>query len=367
MDFNLHLFDEDEQASAAVATDGVCIDRSWCQPSRHVDVVGVDFGKQGMCAYSLGSGRAFSVPCGSEIRWLLSLPAKTLVVCEWAHLAVPQTEKSLAQFFTAAELLSLYDGLRLRCITLRLFPHYHSGPRARVWAAARFPETVSADKSDDTNDAKALALYVSHCNGVSLAAPPQTFGRCARRDYGRQVIDSANRVLNAERVRGYKGLKFPKVVALGRRIHRKCFSAFIDHDRAVAIAALIVTEIGGDAFMFTRNGRIPGARFWMRYVLRFTPFHHRGGIARSNLMKHRFPAFLAKHAKSSGIKEGKKRIPFGLFSDSQDSARRLALKSMRKGVLEAYRIGIKEAEKMGLERYDISDKKQSAKQRTGEQ
>ncbi len=355
MDFNLNLFDDYEHAPTAAVADVACADRSWCQPSRHADVVGVDFGKQGMCAYSLKSGRALSVPCGQEIRWLLSLPVNTLVICEWAHLAVPQTEQSLAQFFTEPELLSLYDGLRSRCITLRLFPHYHSGPRARAWAAARFPSAVDVDKSDDANDAKALALYVAHCNGVSLANPPETFGRSSRRDYGKRVIQAANRVLNAERVRGYKGTKFPNVVALGRRIHRRCYSSFIDHQRAVSIAALMVTEIDGKAVIFVRNGRVPGARFWMRYVLRFTPFHHRGGIARSNLLKHRFPAFFVKHAKRHGVsvKHGKKRTPFGAFSDTQDAARRSALRSMRNAVLEAYRIGVEEAAKMAFEQYEI--------------
>jgi hypothetical protein len=355
MDFNLSLFSDDEQSASPAVADIACVDRSWCQPSQHVDVVGVDFGRQGMCAYSLRSGRAFSIPCGGEIRWLLSLPAKTLVICEWAHLAVPQTEQSLAQFFTEPELLHLYDGLRSRGITLRLFPHYHSGPRARVWAAVRFPGVVDVNKSDDANDAKALALYVAHCNGVSLANPPETFGRSACRDYGTEVIRAANRVLNAERVRGYKGTKFPSVVALGRRIHRRCHSSFIDHQRAVSIAALIATEINGKAVFFVRNGRVPGARFWMRYVLRFTPFHHRGGIARSNLMKHRFPPFFVKHAARHGVsvKHGNKRTHFGAFSDAQDEARRSALRSMRSGVIEAYRIGVKEAEKMGLEQYEI--------------
>lgn len=360
MDLNLRLFDDDDRDGAAAVCLAACVDRNWCQPSLHTDVVGVDFGKQGMCAYFLNHGRTASVPFGGELRWLLSLPTGTLVVCEWAHLAVPQTHRSLAQFFTESELLSLYDGLRKRSVTLRLFPHYHSGPRARVWAANRFPKIVGSDKSDDFNDAKALALYVAHCNGVSLAKPPDTFGRSRRRDYGRQVINASNRVLNAERVRGYKGTVFPEVVRLARRIHKRCRSTFVDHQRAVSIASLIATEINGKPLMFTRNGRVPGARLWMRNVLRFTPFHHRGGIARSNLLKHRFPVFFVKHARRNGVfvKYGNKRQKFGTFSDEQDAARRLAFKSVRKAVLEAYRIGVEEASKMGFGHYEIMADKQ---------
>ncbi len=354
MEFNLPLFQE-EMVSAVACIDEACTDRSWCCPSLHADVIGIDFGKQGMCAYFSSTGKHVAVPFGGEMTWLSSIQRGCLVVCEWAHLAVPQTDRSLAQFFTAQQLTAIYCLLEQNGVTLRLFPHYHSGPRARAWAANRFPLIVTTDKSDDKNDAAAIALYVKHCNGVSLAKPPRNFGRCPRRDYGLRVIDSANVVLNAERVRGYEGRKFPLVVALARKIRKKSYSSFIDHDRAVTVAALIATEVDGKPKLFCRNGRPPGARFWMRYVARFTPFHHRGGIARSNLLKHRFPPFLVRHAARNGVsvKSGSKRIPFGSFDHLQDGVRRATFKVVRCAVIEAYRIGVDEAIKMGFEPYEI--------------
>jgi len=353
MDVNLNLFGDDECPLALATPEITSADRSWCRPSCHSDVVGVDFGKQGMCSYSLTSKKTFRVSLGAEISWLLSRPPGTLLLCEWAHLAVPQTERSLAQFFTESQLIDLYAGLKERSITLLLFPHYHSGPRAREWAACRFPAEVRSDKSDDVNDAKALALYVAHCNGVSLAKPPSTFTRDPRRDYGIRVIGFSNVVLNAERSRDYRGTKFPHVVDLARSIKKRSHYAFVDHRVAVSIAALIATEIDGSPVMFVRGGRTPGVNFWMRYVMRFTPFHHRGGIARSNIFKHRFPAFLVRQAARNGVAI-KKHEKFGTFSDAQDRVRRLALKKVREAVADAYRIGVREASQMGFRPYELS-------------
>jgi hypothetical protein len=355
MDFNGTLFDI-EPEPVAVVGHAWGVDRSWCQPSRHAEIVGLDFGRQGMCAYFSSTGKAVRIPPGGEMKFLLSLSPGTLAVCEWAHLAVEQTERSLAQYFTADQLIELYVGLKARGVTLCLFPHYHSGPRARAWSAHHYPDVVESEKSDDVNDAAALALYVKFCNGISLAKPPESFARCEKRDYGRAVIDFANRVLNAERSFGYKGHKFPHVVALGRKINAKKCGTFIDHDRAVSIAALIVTEVGGQKLMFTRGGRPPGARFWMRYVLRFTPFHHRGGIARSNIMKHRFPAYFMAVAARRGVsaKTDGTRDQFATFTAEQEAARLYATNRMRAAVLEGYRIGVAEAHKMGFEPYEIT-------------
>jgi len=355
MDFNGTLFDI-EPEPVAVVGHASGVDRSWCQPSRHTEIVGLDFGRQGMCAYFSSTGKGVRVRLGGEMKFLLALSPGTLAVCEWAHLAVEQTERSLAQCFTADQLIQLYGGLKARGVTLRLFPHYHSGPRARAWSAHHYPDVVKSEKSDDVNDAAALALYVKFRNGISLAKPPESFARCEKRDFGRAVIDFANRVLNAERSFGYKGHKFPHVVALGRKINAKKNGTFIDHDRAVSIAALIVTEVGGRKLMFTRGGQPPGARFWMRYVLRFTPFHHRGGIARSNIMKHRFPPYYVEAAARLGVsaKTDGTRDHFGTLTAEQEAARLCATNRMRAAVLEAYRIGVSEARKMGFEPYEIT-------------
>ena len=92
MDYNLKLSWFDEPAGIDVPTDSACVDREWCAPSVYSEIVGVDFGKQGMCTYAVHSSKAHRAPLNKETEWFLSLPPGTLVVGEWAHLAVPQTE-----------------------------------------------------------------------------------------------------------------------------------------------------------------------------------------------------------------------------------------------------------------------------------
>jgi hypothetical protein len=361
MTFNLHLWDSDDlraTGQTSLVLESTCVCQTWGDPSQFADVIGIDFGLGKMHAYSARSGGCVTLPAESAIGWVCSRQKNTLVVCEWAHFAVPQTIRSLAQLFTAEQLISLYSQLSDKEITLRLFPHQHSGQLAREWAAVHFPEVVSGKKSDDMNDAKALAMYVLHCNQVSLAKPPASFATCSKQEYGRAVIKQANIVLNAERCRGYKGSMFKNVVSLGRTIRKLAGRQFVDHKVSISIAALICGEIDGKPVLFTRNGSPPGAWFWLRHVMKFSPFHHRAGIARSNLMRHRFRSYLPKHAAARGVlvKAGSRPVQFGHFDAKQAAAKRAALKSVRESVVRAYRIGVEKAIEMGFEPYEIVER-----------
>lgn len=330
--------------------------RHWCDPAMFDDVVGVDFGVGKMHWYSSSTGQKKSVALEQAISILQSFKHGTLVVSEWAHMGVPQTAKSLSQPFTAEQLLATYERMKSRGITLMLFPHAHSGTRAREWVAHHMPNAVDANKTSDINDAVSIALFVRHCNDVSLAHPPRSFKRCKRRDYGRAVTDLSNIILNAERTRGYTGKMFPAVVAIGREVRRKCSETAIDHKVAISIASTVVHERGGRRFLFSRNGRAPGAWFWLRHVMRFSPFHHRGGIARSNLMRHRFRPWLEKFANRHGlsVKTGKKYMKFAHFNQQQNAVRTAAMRAFRKSVLNAYRVAVAIAEQQGFEHFDPS-------------
>lgn len=352
MDANLTFGFADERSRQSSLLTAGSVARSWCDPSAFSEVVGIDFGKGEMHLHSLSTGRNEKVSAETCVQRLMRLDRGTLAVCEPAHLAVPRTARSLAQPLTADELLALYEGLRRRGVTLKLFPHSHTGTRASSWAAANFPGIASGEKTD-ANDAMAIALYVRHCNGVSLADPPMSFARCSKRDYGIAVAGYANIVLNAERTTEYKGKFFPEVVKLGHAICRKV-GRRLKPLATISIASLIATEIDGVPVMFVRNGRPAGAWLWARHVMRMTPFHHRAGIARSNVMRHSFRPYLKRHGRMLGVDLGKgsKCIPFGQHDQRQTEARADAMRAFRNAILEAYRRGVEIAEARGFEKFD---------------
>lgn len=351
MTANKTFWPEDDVCQTPVAVSTGSAARSWCDPAAYRDIVGVDFGKGAMHLYWCSTGKHKQVPVASARDWLLSLQPGTLVLAEPAHLAVARTSKSLAQPFTEHELLNLYHELKARNITLKFFPHAHSGTRALAWAVHNCPELADAKKSDK-NDAMAIALYVKYCNAVSLADPPACFSRCPRRDYGISVRARANIVLNAERTTGYAGDMFPHVISLGKAIRRKVRR--LNLLACISIASLIATEIEGEPRMYARNGASIGANQWLEHVARMTPFHHRGGIARSNLMFHSFRAFLKAHARQCGVSVGtkKKLVPFGQHNAQQAAVRNSAMRVFRRLIRDAYRAGVAISEERGFRPFD---------------
>ena len=218
------------------------------------------------------------------------------------------------------------------------------------WAACNFDQLAGAKKTD-ANDAMAIALYVKHCNDVSLANPPKSFAICNRRNYGLAVARHANIVLNAERSGGYRGKTFRHVVNLAVAIKKQTKLEMI---ACYSIAALIATEIEGKPCMYARNGKPLGAWLWARHVARMTPFHHYAGIARSNLMRHSFRPFFRKHADKCGVFIGKspKFVPFGQHDQKQRAMRTEAMRAFRRAIIEAYRAGVDIALKRGFSLFD---------------
>jgi hypothetical protein len=352
VDRNLTLWADGSDRLKIQAVNNCNVSRCWCDPSSFVDVVGVDFGSCEMHLYSSAEKRGWKVAASGAREAIVGLQPGTLVVAEWAHLATPRTARSLAQPFSAAELLELYRSAEACGITIKMFPHYHSGTRAREWSAAHFPAVQSAKKGDPA-DAMAIALYVMHRNAVSLADPPKCFSRNQTRDYGRAVREYSSIALNAERTSNYDGRYFPHVVDLGCEIHRRRGKR-IGEKACHSIASLIATQVNGSPFMFVRNGRPPGVDMWWRHVARMTPFHHRGGVARSNLMRHAFRPFLRKFGKRNGVMmgSGAKIVPFGEHDDNQALTRTLAMKDFRDCAKDCYRVGVDVAVKRGFQTID---------------
>lgn len=347
---------EDEADANLVACAGAA--RNWCDPSIYGEIVGVDFGLKSFHYYMARSGQRGQMAADKAAGWLCRLPAGTLVVCEWAHLAVPQTSRSLAQPFKADQLLDLYSGLRARRVTLKLAPHAHTGNRMRLWVCERYPSLIENAEKTDAADALMLAVFVSECNEIALANPPRGFGVSLGRQYGRRVTERSNVVLNAERTDEYRGTYFPLLMKLARKANRKAGGGKRNEGLAASVVSTLASEQDGQIHLFTHRGQIPGRWFWMRNVLRMSAWHHRGGTARSNLMWHRFRPYANRVAESHGVplKKGGRYIKVALMSEVQKAARRRAMRQFRQMLLAIRDAAIQIADKeMGAGRMELTD------------
>lgn len=349
------LFPELDEAEASTLPALTCIARSWCDPSQYDEVVGLDFGGNVAHYYMARCRKKNHMPFKQLLSWLLRLPCNTLVVCESAHLGAPQTEMSLAQPFTAEQLLKFYADLRARGITLKLAPHAHTGKRMRLWVAHHYPELMRNSEKSDATDAMTLAIYVDRCNEISLSNPFKTFARSARRQFGREVTTLSNAVLNAERTDEYRGEFFPRIIKLARNVRR--LHNFPSLKFVVTVASTLLSEDQGRLVVLHYRGQHPGRWFWMRDVLRMSPWHHRGGTARSNLMWHTFRPYLQKFANRSGVnvKVGNKYKKFAVYDARQKASRTLAMKSFRQLLLRCRDLCLNEAQRMNAGHLELSE------------
>ena len=330
----------------AIDATGYDTARPWCDPSQHVEVVGADFGCAQMHYHAVRSGRdVIGVPINQVASVLLSLQRGTLVVAERAHLATPQTDRSLAQPFTAEQLINLYAACHSGGITILLFPQAHTR-KAREWVAANSrPGFVEVGKTSDINDARALAAYVEFCNSVALSKPPVCFNRCPARDYGAMVRAEANIILRAVKVRGYEGQVFPDIAAIARRLHDEVGrdNAFITSKVAFSVVALVAGCVDGESVRFTYKGSTPGRDMWLKKVVMCSSLHHRGGVSRANMFRDRFRPFLAEFASAKGVqaKDGMRYIPFGQYGPVQELTRREAWREVRRQLRQAYCVAVR--------------------------
>jgi hypothetical protein len=228
---------------------------------------------------------------------------ETLVV-EDAHLGRPRTKKSLAQVYTAEELLAFYRQALSLGITLRLFPHSQT-PKARAFAGF--------EEKDDSADAQSIFALLLQNPSVfkSLKRPPVSFEPEQWREAGWIFKDDTNMILNVARRFKYKteGDQITSFVLnnLDRLstmvsddakeifglLHRKKNGAFYAIDSAqgpslsklYTLASLLLNE-QGELRLRPDTQQPPGIGWLMRTQLATSPFHYRGGIARSNVMWH---------------------------------------------------------------------------------
>lgn len=228
-------------------------------------------------------------------------PDEKLIV-EDAHLGRPRTKKSLAQVYTAEELQDFYRQAYSLGIDLRLFSHSQT-PKARA-------QTGFNEKTDEV-DAQAIHAYLQQQPTVlqSLKRPPKTFAVEQWREAGWEFKDETNIMLNVARRFEYNvdgdeittfiltnldrlaSMISDEAKEIFGLLHRKKDGSFYalgsgkgpQLSKLYTLAALLLRE-NGSLRLRPDTGRPPGISWLMRTQIATTPFHHRGGIARSNVM-----------------------------------------------------------------------------------
>lgn len=346
----IHLpFIVDEQraliaSKIKAAPDSKTVARSWCNPRLHSEIIGADFGKGCMHWHKLLANETGKCSIDQAFEFILSLNAGSLFVCERAHLATPQTQRSLAQPFTESQLLWLYSEAERCQITIKLFPHACTR-KAREWVSGNGDDDFLGDGcKSDVNDAKAIAHYVWNCNQIALGNPPKTFTEASIRRYAKTVRTRSNIALNAARVRGYEGQVFKPVAEVANQLifrhssdDRRADKHFINQVVAFSIASLVVTECDGLGMRYTYKGSPIGKCNWLKCVVGSSSVHHRGGVARSNIYWHRFRNYLVKFAEKEGIRLREKSFKrHANFNDEEKQLRDACMKQCRNELKNAY-------------------------------
>lgn len=277
------------------------------------------------------------------------LEPNSTLVCEYAHLGCPRQEKSLSQPFTAEELLTFYYNLEEKNITLKLFPQ-QSTPRALAYSG--FPKS-------DINDPIAIYKFLKTFPKTSLMKPKKTFEPSSRTAAGWEIKDNINHTLNIARRYDYldesdennklieslmtemqstlsettkeifginKGkytnnrkdkIEDGEVVKKGWKKGDVCWSNL----RKTQLYSVLAVFQDHDGDLRTLNGKLLSWKFAKRHIFCFTPFHFRGGVARSNLVHHGQKNFIIKKGKEAGLNL-KNKNRGGHFNKKKDAIKR---------------------------------------------
>lgn len=273
---------------------------------------------------------------------ILRLPEElnpgSTVVAEYAHLGCPRQKYSLAQPFTETLLKDLYTRFEKKGISLKLFPQ-QSTPRANSYSGL---------EKSDMDDPKSIYLLLKNFPQISLMNPPITFNTEDIVLEGWEWKDTTNKILNVARRYSYESEDDSNSVyirnniqhiydnlspvardAFGLQLFKKTSKHGIEGSvnfnkinmcQIYSILA-IFRDFDGQLRLYKNTGRFPSNYFIKRYVICMTPFHFRGGVARSNLYYHGAMNWIIKKAKTDHNINLKRKID--IIDDSGDKIQRV--------------------------------------------
>ena len=268
---------------------------------------------------------------------ITNLPNGTIVISEEAHLT-PRTKLSKSQPFTKEELMSLKDGCRKKNIQVFGFPQ-RSTPRALEYYRNKNGLTEADFPKSDENDPIAIKSFLTDFPDVKLSKVfgdnkiPQNV-----RDESFDFVNNLNQQLNYARSDKYVGeddlcanwilSNIDKIVP---NISKKTQTIFGLNEKykvnrgnakkgeinksAIKMPQLysvVATLVNFDGSIKKRvsTDKPAGWLFIKRLVLRMSPFHQKGGVARSNIYFHGIRNYFKQKCKDQGLCKPKSRATF---------------------------------------------------------
>ena len=243
-----------------------------------------------------------------------SLPRGSTIVCEYAHLGCPRKKRSLSQPFEDYRLLDLYERFEEKGITLKLFPQ-QSTPRACNYAIK-----VTGDKDrekSDITDPESIYFLLRDFPEISLMNPPRSFEVSDKRAESYEWVADSNMYLNIARRYSYVKAEgdeggesddflVKNMQQVYEAVSETCRSAFgldtyksnrgkvkkgqvnLNKMKKAQVYSVLTQLLDADGNPRIRKstGKLPSWKFIKRYSIKMTPFHFKGGVARSNLYYH---------------------------------------------------------------------------------
>jgi hypothetical protein len=283
-----------------------------------------------------------------SLRWISE--GDTLVA-ENAHLGCVRTDLSLAQVYTKPLLTDFYGRAARKGCTVKLFPG-HLTPKARA-------QYGGGEKSDDV-DTRAIHHMVTNSPHVRLMNPPVSFEPTRSREAGWKFKDETNAILNKARRFKYQDPDDAIVQFLAANL--KAIAAGLSPAAQEAFDFDKISKRSGDflksdgrinrlytltAFFLHPNGTVrqrpdtgamPGMQWLRRNVLHTSPFHFRGGIARSNIYWHGFKNYALKKMGTRKASSIGKVLSHYDFTNEQDQEFRAHRKVFTGAMIEAMQV-----------------------------
>lgn len=313
-----------------------------------------DFGGNIWHVYCCATGAFFTFTTEEFFCIVNWLPTGSILIIEKAHMT-PRSDYSLAQVYTAEELMAFHQAIKDHNCKLLLFPQGLT-PKARA-------EAKLSSKSDQ-NDLLAIATYVQNHPELKLCKLPETFVTERRREAAWSFKTENDGILNVARRFNYKADNDAVIDFLNTNLeelvarlspatrsimmvddsHRhsrtKEFKKTGSGARNARLYTLLALYLHPKGYARTRpdTGDIPGITWTCRYVLGMSPFHFKGGIARSNLNWHAFRNFAINEmdTRKAG-KDGKVLAHYNFDADQQSEFRSLR-KKFKRATIETMRV-----------------------------
>lgn len=299
----------------------------------------VDAGCNTATVYIVKDDKVVTLSHQELLAFLKQLPKGSFVVSEDSHLGTERTYKSLSQPFTRDELLGLYEDLEDRGVTLRLFPQ-KSTPRACAYAGYV--------KSDSTDPRSIFIFLKDHPKVVaSLKKPVRSFGLTSIRESSYIYKSETDAFINRARAEKPKyssdhcsKFLISNIDFYAENLSEMALNIFgltedskykkgnsktgkkkgdwnlsnVKLPQLYAIACSIIHPEHNALRIRPETGEVAGYGYIKKYIFRMSPFHFKGGVARSNLYYHGMKRWIISTVKNNHNFDFNKRSRGGFFN-----------------------------------------------------